>query len=347
MNIQTLVAGKDVCRLAFIGGSITEGAGSTDYSRRWTTRLTALLAAAYPATRFEEINAGISGTESTYGLLRLERDVLRFVPDIVFVEFSLNDQAIDEALSSKAYEGMLRTLMNAPGRPAVVLVGAVGNTQTRTRAVLHREIGAHYGLRLIDLQQEMDEELGAAAPGSNPARDVCFIADNVHPTDAGHEYYARHLFAHFDEDIFHSPQGEKRDPEAFDFTGRFLNAAELPRTGEWTLCGQGDWNAANCGPADAGIYSESPAAALTLTFRGSAVIVGERIGERYGRLAVTLDGERRTVELFYHTENQPVTWYQRFDLTDGEHTLVLSPAGEKHPESTGTGVKLDFVCIPQ
>lgn len=348
MTISELVKDKKALKFAYIGGSITEGAGASRLENRWTSRLTKALRERFPGTSFEEINAGIGGTESTYGLLRLKRDVLRLSPDVVFMEFSLNDESLEESLSKKSYEGLLRALMKAEKVPYVVLIGVVGNRDHPTRAGLHREIGKHYGLSMIDLQEEMDALLGKAAPGENKERDLCFTKDNVHPSDHGYEFYTERILAHVDEDIFRKPlMKEKKNPAAFDFNGKFVNAFSLSQSGTWEKCGEGDWDLENCGSHDAGLLARDPSASLTLDFYGGTVVVGHRIGTDFGRMKVTLDGEETSVECYYPTVNQPVTWFQRFSMEAGKHHLTIRPAGEKNEKSTDDKIKVDFVCVEE
>lgn len=45
----------------------------------------------FPATTFSTINAGVAGDNVARALQRLERDVIRHQPDLVFVAFGLND----------------------------------------------------------------------------------------------------------------------------------------------------------------------------------------------------------------------------------------------------------------
>lgn len=346
MKISDLVKGKKTCRIAYIGGSITEGAGATRPENRWTSRLTAELGQRFPETAFEEINAGIGGTASTYGLLRLRRDVLRHAPDIVFVEFSLNDEALEEDLSAKAYEGILRALMQDENKPCAVLIGVVGNRAQKTRARMHAALGAHYGVKMIDLQAEMDALLGEADPGRNPLRDACFTADNVHPSDHGYAFYTERLLAHMEEDLFFRPSAEeKQNAGAFSGSGKFINAAALIKSGAWERCGEGDWNRENCGSHDAGVLSSDPDAALHLDFYGQTVVVGERIGTDFGELEITLDGETSVVDCYYPTVNQPVVWFERFEMPAGRHHLTIRPTGRKNEKSSRTAVKVDFVCV--
>lgn len=70
--------------IAYFGGSITEGTAYRPPFTDW-------LRGAYPQTQIREVNAGIGGTGSNLGVYRLERDVLAYDPDLVFVEFALND----------------------------------------------------------------------------------------------------------------------------------------------------------------------------------------------------------------------------------------------------------------
>ena len=348
MKLSDIIKGKKSLKIAYIGGSITEGAGASELSNRWTSRLSEEIGKCFPGISVEEINAGIGGTESTYGLLRLKRDVLRHEPDIVFVEFSLNDEALAEELSEKAYEGLLRALMKDEKCPYTILIGVVGNRDGRTRAALHQKIGAHYGVKMIDLQAEMDALLGKAAPGENTERDKCFTKDNVHPSDHGYAFYTERILAHMEEDIFFKPfADEKKNAAAFDFDGKFYNAADLMRKGAWEKCGEGDWNKENCGSHDAGILSRDPEAVLSLDFTGRTVLVGERIGTNYGHMEITLDGEKTTVECYYPTVNQPVTWFQRFELSGERHHLEVRPIGEKNEKSSDTAIKVDFVCVEE
>ena len=180
---------KGNLKIVYLGGSITEGAGASDKSRRWSTQVTAYLnSLPLGNTVFTEINQGIGGTESTYGLLRLNRDVCAYEPDIVFIDFSINDEGISEELSSVMYEGIIRKLISHPKVPYVVCIGAVANRNKRTRACTHKKIAAHYGIQYIDVKAAMNEAYGKGEPGVNTARDALFRPDNTHPVEEGYDF---------------------------------------------------------------------------------------------------------------------------------------------------------------
>lgn len=89
--------------IAFLGDSVTHGCfecyerekGVIDtyyeIKNSYSTRLKELLNEIYPASHINIINAGLSGDKASNAINRLERDVLRFKPDLCVVSFQLND----------------------------------------------------------------------------------------------------------------------------------------------------------------------------------------------------------------------------------------------------------------
>ena len=89
--------------IAFIGDSITQGCfevyfkNQTDietvyeYANAFPTRFREMLALLYPNVQVNVINSGVSGDNVQGGLKRLQRDVLKYEPDLVVVGFGAND----------------------------------------------------------------------------------------------------------------------------------------------------------------------------------------------------------------------------------------------------------------
>ena len=95
--------------IVYLGGSITEGAAAQPR----TTKCYAYLSAQLFAEKFmadpgklQYHNAGISGTPSLLGITRCQQDVLAHQPDIVFVEFAVNDST--DPFGRMAYESLVR-----------------------------------------------------------------------------------------------------------------------------------------------------------------------------------------------------------------------------------------------
>ena len=169
--------GEDIT-VAYIGGSITEGynAGTTEF---YAKTCTDLLQGYFPDITVTGVNAGISGTPSLLGNLRLERDVLSADPDIVFVEFAVNDG--QEADYKNAYESLVRTLLTQEKDIAVVLLFTVLDSGYTCQEHMSK-IGANSDLPMISVHDSVYEEIEA---GRMTWQD--YSNDQSHPNAYGHK----------------------------------------------------------------------------------------------------------------------------------------------------------------
>jgi lysophospholipase L1-like esterase len=162
--------------LGVIGGSITVGAMASTPERSYAGHVLAWWREQFPRCAVRLVNAGVGGTGSLYGAFRAQRDLLDAVPDVVIVEFAVNDAWVDGA----PYEGLLRQILASPNAPAVVLLFMMwqggGNDQE-----MQREVGAHYRLPMVSFRDALWPEIAA---GRMKWQD--YIVDTVHPNDAGH-----------------------------------------------------------------------------------------------------------------------------------------------------------------
>ena len=74
----------------------------------------------FPNITIKSINAGIGGTTSYFGVHRIENDILKYNPDIVFIEYSVNDKDSDFFLNS--YNSLVRKVLKAKNSPAIILL---------------------------------------------------------------------------------------------------------------------------------------------------------------------------------------------------------------------------------
>ncbi|AHF89822.1 hypothetical protein OPIT5_05820 [Opitutaceae bacterium TAV5] len=178
--------------LAAIGGSITAGARATQPENRYVTRLAGWWLTAFPDSPLKLVNAGIGATGSNYGALRLQRDVLSKNPDLVIVDFAVNDLN-DPAGRAESYEGVIRQLLaHRPQPPAVVLVFFLRNDGANAQQT-QIETGRHYQVPMISIRDAVWPEITAGRLTWND-----YAADYVHPNDAGHALIARRLIEHFE-----------------------------------------------------------------------------------------------------------------------------------------------------
>ena len=170
--------------LAFLGGSITQGSVATAPRLCYAYRTYDWFVKTFPKADLTYVNAGIGGTTSHLGTARCESDVLSKNPDLVIVEFSVND-ADDDPHFKETYEGLVRRILVAPSRPAVLLVHNVRYDDGGNAQAMHSEIGYHYQLPCISMQSTI---YTAIERGDIDKRDI--TPDDLHPNDAGHELVA-------------------------------------------------------------------------------------------------------------------------------------------------------------
>lgn len=169
--------------VAVIGGSITQGAKATTPEKRYGNLIAAWWRQAFPKASIEFFNAGIGATGSNYGALRAKRDLLGHRPDLVVVEYAVNDGNVKD--SAETLEGLVRQMLAQPQQPAVLLLFTMhqggGNAQE-----WHAKIGTHYHLPMVSFR----DALWPAIQAKRLSWDT-IEADSVHPNDFGHACAAR------------------------------------------------------------------------------------------------------------------------------------------------------------
>jgi hypothetical protein len=172
--------------VAAIGGSITAGGRQTqDPANRYIQQVAKWFEGHFPNSKVSFVNAGIGGTNSFYGAMRLRHDVLAKNPDLVVVEWAVNNQAGKDFAES--YEGVLRQLLRAPGNIAVIELFFMH--KDGENAQMWQEIlGRHYGLPMVSFRDALWPEFTS---GRVQWEDL--YADVVHPKDEGHLFAGKLL----------------------------------------------------------------------------------------------------------------------------------------------------------
>ena len=188
--IEKARAGKEVT-LAFIGGSITQGAGAvpihTECYAYKSYQLFQKRFARNNNVRF--IKAGVGGTPSELGMIRFDRDVLRREeqPDLVVIEFAVNDEG-DET-KGDCYESLVRKVLNLPWKPAVVLLFSVfandWNLQERLKPV-----GYRYDLPMVSIRDAVSPQFQMPKGRGRVLTKNQFFYDMFHPNNMGHTIMA-------------------------------------------------------------------------------------------------------------------------------------------------------------
>ncbi|MCR5817260.1 MAG: SGNH/GDSL hydrolase family protein [Ruminococcus sp.] len=170
--------------IGFLGGSITMGCNATTEDKRYVNRIFAHLKDMFPKSEMTLVNGGIGATTSQFGAARLFDDVLRFDPDIVFVEFSVNDDN-NEKHFQETYECCLRKILTYKTEPACMVINNLFYDTGFNAQEIHNEAAAYYGVPAVSVR---DYDWPRLQSGELKRDDL--TADGLHPNDKGMEIIA-------------------------------------------------------------------------------------------------------------------------------------------------------------
>lgn len=182
-NLMKRAANGESLVIGFLGGSITQGSLSSTPKTCYAYLVYEWWKKSFPNAEFSFVNGGIGGTTSHYGGARAWKDVLCYRPDIVTVDFSVNDDANE--FFEETYEGTLRRLLAAPSAPAVVVLNNVFYDTGKNAQEYHNRIADHYGIPHVSIKDTIFPDVES---GKIVRADI--TPDNLHPNDKGHRLVA-------------------------------------------------------------------------------------------------------------------------------------------------------------
>ncbi len=188
--------------VVFFGASLTWGANSSNpIETSYRADTARKFEATYPNAHFHFYDAAIGGTGSQLGVFRLQRDVFRHHPDLVFLDFSANDDIYsDDAETLASYESLVRRLVQA-GVPVVQVIfpfrwnadKGPSELPKMKRRTAHLAISRAYSTGVGDV---VDLVIRRVA-GGQTTLDTLWPYDGIHPGDRGYELFSDAAFAGF------------------------------------------------------------------------------------------------------------------------------------------------------
>lgn len=349
--------------IVFFGGSLTWGAQATD--PQWTSyraRLIQKFEQAYPQAHIQARDSAIGGTGSQLGAFRLDRDVLAHKPDLVFLDFTINDGAYDKPDADKlaSYESLVRRMVLA-GIPVVQVIlpakrDVLPDPPARPLDAPHKQIGLAYGLPLADAVALVQERVHSGSITPDELWDM--PPDATHPGDAGYAVYADAAWAAYQAAVKNKVACHV--PEKMLFAGTYMTlqrhrlSALSPLPSGWTL-GKPSRNAVaydfvpsrwmdDLVIARRGKEGGEQPAPWVLKIRASNVLLfGEGITTS-GKYSVCIDGGEPKI---YDSgaQSRTGTWRYAEIVASGldpkrEHSVEISPQLEP-----GQELRLESVCI--
>lgn len=347
-NFRTKVEAGKTVKIAYLGGSITAAPGWRVQSREW-------LAREYPQAKFEGIDAAIGGTGSDLGVFRLQNDVLRHRPDLLFVEFAVNDAGASPEQIQKAMEGIVRQTWKADSHIDIAFVytlsepmlpqlrsGKMPRSASAMEELADRyQIPSiHFGVKVV--QMEIAGELVFKAPkpaNLNEAKPLVFSTDGVHPhVETGHKLYTEAITRSWpsiweagNKPITHT-LGEPLRNDNWERAQQVAITPEMLR-GNWKKLAADDTMAKRFARNMPDLYqAQEPNAMLVFAFEGTTAAIFDLVGPDGGRLNVQLDDRKPASQNrfdAYCTYHRLSKLAVANELPSGRHTVRITLTPEK------------------
>lgn len=189
--------------LVFHGHSVPAGYFATpvvDTFHAYPHLLHARLKRRFPHAVINAIVTAIGGEHSENGSRRFEAEVLAHRPDVVFIDYALNDRAIGLDRAAAAWRRMLEAA-RAGGVKTILLTPTPDLTQAAdydgpdrehllAQAAQVRTLAAEFGVGLADSAQAF-----VRRARTRPLRDL--LSSSNHPNVHGHRLVANELYKWF------------------------------------------------------------------------------------------------------------------------------------------------------
>lgn len=347
-TIKKAQDGGDVT-ISYIGGSITQGSTAGD-QLCYAALTTDWFRTTFPNANIIYNRAGIGATGSYIGVHRVDEDVLANNPDLVFVEFSVNDTTEATERNQNSYDSLLRKIWNYKSAPAIICVCMTQEDGTSFQDY-HAEIAKSYDLPIISYKNTI---LAAIKDGMFVWDTIS--DDNIHPNIQGHDLLTKIITSYL-RDVTAKVSTVDTSKES-DFSKAFTdniyaNAKRIGFTnstpdeivgfqGKDSLFGNiaGIWRVAS---DDKGVYADGSVIKYTVEARNIGILFGMQT-KGGGTFEVKIDGETvKTVSEDFtggwgnYVEAVEVT---NFDTT-GTHTVEIIPV----TASAGTRETILISCL--
>lgn len=165
--------------IGFLGGSITQGSLASSDVNTYAYLTYKWFCDTFPKANFHYVNAGIGGTSSHFGVARMQEDVLMYRPDVLFIDFTVNDDAT--VFFQETYEGVLRKAMKSSSHPALFILNNVYYETGVNAQAYHNMLADYYSIPYVSVKDTIRERMLA---GEFSVNDIS--PDGLHPNDRGH-----------------------------------------------------------------------------------------------------------------------------------------------------------------
>lgn len=186
--------------LVFHGHSVPTGyttGGVLDRLQSYPFRTLKKINDFYPYSVVNTITTSIGGEQSEQGARRFKKDVLIYKPDVLFIDYALNDRSIGLEKAKMAWEQMIQEAL-AYGTKIILLTPTPDLNEDITskdadlakHSEQIRSLAKKYNIGLVD-SYKLFKNLAAIQPLNG------YMSQNNHINQKGHQFVANAIFQYF------------------------------------------------------------------------------------------------------------------------------------------------------
>jgi lysophospholipase L1-like esterase len=336
---------KEPVTIVYFGGSITNHPGYRVFSEEW-------LRSQYPESKITAINAGIGGTGSDLGVFRMDEDVIQYRPDLVFVEFAVNDAGTDSLTICRSMEGIVRQLRKSCQGADICFLYTLNQVMLNelSKGILYKSmrymerIAEYYRIPSVNFAPEVirlmkkDSLIFKGEKGVDYGFKMVFSNDGTHPTfEYGHRIYTKTLTQSIQSMGKIKNENIKKElksplyPDNYE-RAKAVSVSEFRKSQGWKVVAADDkiykyYQGSSKVFKDL-IVSENPDEFIEIKFKGTVAGLFDVIGPGSGGFTYEIDGgEKTAVRRFdVYCGNVYRSNYKLLPLmNEGIHTLVIRP----------------------
>jgi hypothetical protein len=350
-------AGQPVT-VVYFGGSITAHEG-------WRPQSFAGLQRMFPQGKMTMVNSCVGGSGSLVGVFRADRDLVAKKPDLVFIEFAVNDgsDAVKRTQDVvRALEGIIRKVRIASPEADICMVYTMQTANVETirkgnaqpAVLVHEQVAGHYNLPSIYVGPAVVKAIDAGeavffgkvvdkATGRDADGKLVISEDNTHPVlPTGHAFYAKVVLRALGDLAGLKREASRALPKPIGGAS-WEQAHTIPAEGNAAF--KGDWekltaaNGPDCMRFGKRFYewfphlyrTTSPGSSVTVRFKGTLIGLKGIDGPDSGMVTVKIDDRPATTDNHFTVYNTRSFYVGNPlpELADGEHTVTWTLSDQK------------------
>lgn len=222
-NTRAKLKANGAVNVVYFGGSVTAGAGASEKdSTSWRALTGNWIKSTFPNANVTNYDQAVGETGTYLGCYRVARDIIGKNPDLLFIEYSINDyyNHTGYARASLQFETIVRQVKEKLPNCEIVTILVTDFNQAKNAlkgelhaaAKAHSDISATYGLPVINVGFALADTLGSSwVPAASYKEDAVwgeYVADLVHPKDKGYQVYFNVIKEYLNNNLLYEYNGE-------------------------------------------------------------------------------------------------------------------------------------------